>query len=206
LTEGQTGMRVLLAEVVDGVWRPGIGDPTVIGWATVVAYLIAAAGCLRAAWREPRPDGSRWPSGFWLALAAMMLALGVNKQLDLQSLVTVVGRRVLRAQGLYGRRRTYQVAFILAVAATCAGLLAVLLRACRYSVRGRRLATAGMVFVLGFVIIRASSFHHVDALIAARLGGMKWNWIFELGGIAAVSLGAYRVAPVTAGRDVPIGQ
>ena len=53
----------------------------------------------------------------------------------------------------------------------------------------------GMVFVIGFVIIRASSFHHVDALLAARLGGMKWNWILELGGIAAVSLGAYRVAP-----------
>ena len=44
----------------------------------------------------------------------------------------------------------------------------------------------------------------IDALLAARLGGMKWNWIFELGGIAAVSLGAYRVAPVTVGRDAPI--
>jgi hypothetical protein len=50
-----------------------------------------------------------------------------------------------------------------------------------------------MMFVLGFVIIRAASFHHVDALLAARLGGMKWNWILELGGIAAVAAGAYRV-------------
>jgi hypothetical protein len=192
-------MRTLLAEVVDGVWRPGIGDPTVIGWATVAAYLVAASGCLRAAWRERRPDGPRRPSGFWLVLAALMLALGINKQLDLQSLVTVVGRGVLRARGLYGRRRTYQLAFILAVAAACASLLAALLWAGRRSPRRRWLALSGMIFVLGFVIIRASSFHHVDVLLAARLGGMKWNWIFELGGIAAVSLGAYRVAPAPAG-------
>jgi hypothetical protein len=196
-------MRTLLAEVVDGVWRPGIGDPTVIGWATVAAYLVAASGCLRAAWRERRPDGPRRPSGFWLVLAALMLALGINKQLDLQSLVTVVGRRVLRGRGLYGHRRAFQLAFILAVAFACAVLLAGLLRAGRRS-PGRRLATAGMVSVIGFVIIRAASFHHVDVLLAATLGGLRWNAIFELGGVAAVAAGAFRV-PRT-GRPIEAGQ
>ncbi len=51
-----------------------------------------------------------------------------------------------------------------------------------------------MLFILGFVLIRASSFHNVDVLLSARLGGVKWNWIFELGGIAVVGLAAFRIA------------
>ena len=50
-----------------------------------------------------------------------------------------------------------------------------------------------MVFILGFVLIRALSFHHVNALLGSRLGGVKWNWIFELGGIAIVAVAAFRV-------------
>jgi hypothetical protein len=51
-----------------------------------------------------------------------------------------------------------------------------------------------MLFILGFVVIRAASFHHVDAFLVARLGGVKWNWILELGGITFVALAALRVA------------
>ena len=188
---------MLLAVMVDGAWRPGIGDPTVVGWVTVVAYLAAAVGCFRAAWREPLPDGRgrTGPSPSWLMLAVLMVALGINKQLDLQTLVTEVGRGLFRERGLYERRRTYQAAFILAVALTGAGLLAAFLRASRRSLRHRWLALVGMMFLLGFVVIRASSFHHVNVLLAARLGGLKWNWIFELGGIAAIGLAAFAVTP-----------
>jgi hypothetical protein len=153
---------------------------------------MATIGCLRAAYRDRGPGGPHQPSRFWLVLTALMLLLGFNKQLDLQSLVTVVGRRVLRDWGLYGRRRTFQLAFILAVSIACAGLLAGLLWAGRRSPGRRGLALVGMVFVIGFVIIRAASFHHVDVLLAATLGGLKWNWILELGGIAAVAAGAFR--------------
>jgi len=47
---------------------------------------------------------------------------------------------------------------------------------------------------VGFVVIRADSFHHVDVFLAARLGRLKWNWILELGGVGAVGLAAVRVA------------
>ena len=48
---------------------------------------------------------------------------------------------------------------------------------------------------MGFVVIRAASFHHVDALLASRLGGLKWNWILELGGILIVAVGALPPRP-----------
>jgi hypothetical protein len=195
---------LLLAAVVGERWRPGIGDPTVMGWVTVAAYLVAAVGCWLAAWREPMPDGTRRPrsrpSRFWLALALLMLALGINKQLDLQSLATQIGRDVIKAWGLYSERRELQLGFILAVALVCVGALAAFLWAARRTLRSRWPAIAGMLFILGFVVIRAASFHNVDAFLAARLGGAKWNWILELGGIAIVSAAAFRVVLGPSGR------
>ena len=64
-------------------WRPGIGDPTAVGWATVVFYLVA---------------------------------LGLNKQLDLQSLLTAVGRDIAVAQGWYAQRKGVQLVFVAVVA------------------------------------------------------------------------------------------
>ena len=40
---------LLLAETVADGWRPGIGDPTALGWITVAAYLLGAVACGRAA-------------------------------------------------------------------------------------------------------------------------------------------------------------
>jgi hypothetical protein len=187
----------LMAEIVDGRWRPGIGDPTFVGWLTVVAYLVAAAGCGRAAWREPMPGGrdrSR-PSAFWLCVSAMMILLGLNKQLDLQSLFTSVGRRVLAGSGLYQERRHLQALFIGGVATSCVVLLGLSLWLARRSLRYRWLALVGMAMVMGFVLIRAASFHHVDAFLASRMGGLRWNWILELGGILIVAVAAFRLGP-----------
>jgi hypothetical protein len=195
---------IVVAEVVAGRWRPGIGDPTVLGWVTVAAYLFAALGCGLAAWREPMADGTRRPrarpSRFWLALAVLMLALGVNKQLDLQSLVTQIGRDVISAWGLYSERRELQFGFIVAVAMTCAGALGAFFWAARRTLKRRWPAIAGILFIMGFVVIRAASFHNVDAFLAARLGGMKWNWILELGGIAVVAVAAVRIILGPPGR------
>jgi hypothetical protein len=187
----------LWADLVQGRWRPGIGDPTVLGWVTVAAYIVAALGCGLAAWREPQSDGTRRPrarpSRFWLALSGLMLALGINKQLDLQSLLTQIGRDVITAWGLYSERRELQLGFILAVGVVCVGALVAFLWAARRTLTRRWPAIAGMLFILGFVIIRAASFHNVDAFLGARLGGLKWNWILELGGIAVVALAALRI-------------
>jgi hypothetical protein len=57
--------------------------------------------------------------------------------------------------------------------------------------------------ILAFVVIRASSFHHVDVLLASTLGGLRWNWILELSGIMVVGVSA---GWVCLQREVPIPQ
>ena len=168
-------------------WRPGIGDPTPVGWLTVAAYFLAAWLCLAAA-RATRIDRQHpsQPATFWIAIAAALILLGINKQLDLQTLLTQIGREVARCQGWYDQRRTVQAAFIAAVTAACIAALATLALLARRSLQRLWLALVGIVFLVCFIAIRAASFHHVDRLLGLRLGGLKINWILELGGIGCV--------------------
>src|SRR6266540_5387037 len=96
-------------------WRPGIGDPTFMGWLTVVGYFTAALLC----WMAGRSDQRAHPqSGYprqprlWFGLALLLTLLGVNKQLDLQTWFTLALKSAAEAQGWYEQRRVFQAAFI----------------------------------------------------------------------------------------------
>jgi hypothetical protein len=182
-----------LGVIIGNQWRPGIGDPTVLGWATVIAYLAAFLACWSAAAGEKRKRRRGEPcTPFWSWLALILLFLGVNKQLDLQSALTALGRHLAREQGWYDRRQEFQVRFIIIVAGIGLAALGWFAWMVRQASRGQLLALMGLVFLITFVLIRASSFHHVDLLLGVRLAGLKANWILELGGIGCVGLGALR--------------
>lgn len=178
----------MLAEVraggsvaIDG-WTPGIGDPTIYGWATLFAYAAAAILC----WRVHYTAGPAEQRA-WAALALFLAALAINKQLDLQTLLTDVGRTVAKAQGWYRERRMVQAAFIASL--MVGGLVAILLlftayRSASLALRG---ALAGTALLLVFVLVRASSFEKVDLLINSTIGGVRANHAMELGGIAIVA-------------------
>jgi hypothetical protein len=189
----------ILAATEQGHWRPGIGDPTAVGWFTVAAYLSAAFGC-GLNWLAERRAGRRRAGQasptVWLVMSGLMLFLGVNKQLDLQTLLGSIGREISRSQGWYAQRRVFQVLFIAGIAATGLVLLAALCWTVRRQWKQCILPLIGTVFLFVFVLTRASSFHHVDVLLRSEVQGIRWNWILELAGIAAVGLGA-----LTAWRD-----
>jgi hypothetical protein len=168
----------------DGRWSAGIGDPTVLGWVTVLAYGLAATLAAKCARRFQ-------PRGFWWAVAALMAFLAINKQLDLQSWVTEVGRDMAKAHGWYEGRHRVQAFFILCMALVGAlgGLLAV--HAWWPWIRRIAPTLVGVVVVIVFVVGRAASFHHVDQFLFSEVGGLRWNWLLELGGIALVCWGCW---------------
>src|SRR6185295_16494460 len=105
-----------IAVIEHGRWRPGIGDPDPLGWTITVAYFIACGLCVWAGVRERQAAGRArevlvWK--FWFILAGILLFLGFNKQLDLQSLLTQAGRDFAREEGLYEKRRGLQFVFVL---------------------------------------------------------------------------------------------
>ena len=84
-----------------------------------------------------------------------------------------------------------QIDFIIAVVLVGVWLIRSVLLLAGRNLPRLGVALVGIVFLCCFVAIRASSFHHVDRLLGADLGGLKINWIMELGGIVLVGLGAY---------------
>lgn len=171
-----------------GRWSPGIGDPTFVGWATVFFYFLASFCAYRVATRRSAALSvvELW---YWRVLAAGLAALGVNKQLDLQSALTEVGRILAHDQGWYETRREVQRVFILFVAMASllvAGVLSIVLR---HAPRETWLTILGVLGLVGFVAIRAASFHGMDAWLGGGVGGLRWNWVVELGSILVVLAG-----------------
>lgn len=179
-----------------GHWSPGIGDPTPMGWLTVCFYLLAAWLCYRVtvvALRAPASQ-ERAEQWLWYALGGGLLLLGINKQLDLQSAMTEVGRLVATHQGWYESRRAFQAWFIALIGALAlvAGVMLALMT--RKMPASTRITATGCLLLLAFVIIRAASFHHADVLISHAAAGLKVNWILEIGSLLIIGAGAIRRA------------
>lgn len=175
--------RASLRAAMEFNWRPGIGDPTVGGWLTVALYILAVVLCWKASFER---QAAQSESHIWRFLAVLFLALGINKQLDLQSAFTELGHMIAVNGGWYGRRHTVQVDFIMGAAALCGIAGAALLVWARRAAAPCKLAILGTAVVFGFVLIRAASFHRVDLLINNTVFGLRWNWIVEIGGILIV--------------------
>lgn len=172
-------------------WSPGIGDPHIMGWITVVVYAACALAALQLSIRNPFHGPGAWRERvFWAGVCALMLCLAVNKQLDLQSLMTAIGRCHAKLNGWYNERQAMQRGFIRALA--LGALLLALGTAwfLRASLRRNALAVLGLALVLSFVVIRAVGFHDVDKLISTDVMSIRVNWIFELSGLVLILLSA----------------
>lgn len=174
-------------------WKPGIGDPTFLGWLTVAAYLAGGLICWRAA-RKARPiDGNACL--FWLAFTALMVLLGINKQLDLQSLFTAVLKQFAKSTGWYEDRRIFQGIFIVVIAFFGLAFAVLAWVWTSRTLPQHRLALVGGIFLLSFIVVRAASFHHFDEFLGASLAFLRMNHLLELGGIACIAWAALRNAP-----------
>ena len=122
----------------------------------------------------------------WTAISILFLGLGINKQLDLQSALTAAGRVIAFAQGWYGQRQFVQLAFIICAAIVCVSVVITLLIWTRHGPLSTWFALLGTILVIGYVLIRAASFHHIDRFIGSTVLGFRWNWLLEMGGIGVV--------------------
>ena len=165
-----------------------IGDPTPLGWATTLAYFVAAAVAAWAAWRAVA--GAR---AFLWATSLGLLALGVNKQLDAQTWIFRAGRDATIEAGLYETHR----ADVHLAAAVIAGVIGVtMVVAIVVMVRrviGRAVVLlAGALLVMTYVVIRQAIFHGIEPL--ASHDGDASIAAIELVGIGLIAIGAVRMA------------
>lgn len=184
-------------------WSSGIGDPNLIGWVTVICYFACAFQCLRVLAKAPRIFDApvRRQKALWGGLVLLMLFLGINKQLDLQSLLTELGRLMAQRQGWYEDRRNVQRVFIFTLAGGGVVTGVLLLWFYRSVVRTHRLAIAGVFILTLFIVMRASVFHRVAAPFGVPKPGLWLNAALELAGILLIGLNARVLLRENAGQD-----
>jgi hypothetical protein len=167
-----------------GGWHPKIGDPSFMGWFTVGSYFGCAILSFIVALASQK--GDRRSFFFWGMISIFMIVLGINKQLELQSLLTEVGRQIAKAQGWMDQRRIVQFWFIVAFGTTTMTAFLLIAIIMRNLFRQHILVFTGLFVLLTFVITRAASFQHFDEMLGMRFFGAKMNWLLELTGIFSI--------------------
>lgn len=196
------------AEPVAGsqAWTLGFHDAYLAGWLIFLGYFVAAAACFFAMRvsiigarmaaeykgndrrKACRRKAYRASIAFWGMLGCLLLFLGVNKQIDLQTWLTEFGREVARKQGWYEHRRDVQHWFVAAVAASGTLALTYALARTRQLMPRHVLAFIGVMVLGCFIALRTSSFHDVSAWLRRDLFGVQMNWMLEFAGIALIGL------------------
>jgi len=160
-------------------WKPGIGDPTFIGWFAVFAYFSTAALCAYVASRLDRRISASQRKAWWI-LALVLVVLGTNKQLDLQGLLMELGRSFASRHGVYEKRRVIQMIFLFLLAAVSLAAVFLWFWMNRRNWREQGYMLVGSVFLVTFVLVRAASFHHFQDFFAFPLGGVRLHRVIEL--------------------------
>jgi len=184
-------------------WRPGMGDPTAAGWAITIGYLLGLALCLwnlfLTRYESPSP-GRRRHALFWIALSALMLGLGLNKQLDLQTWLWLAGKHIAREQGWYEQRRAVQAIFVGGIGLSGLALLSLFYWLVRDDLRRHLAALLGITSLLSFVSVAAASLHHIDVVLGWRYAQLSIGRTLEAGGVLLVCASALHAAIVSKRR------
>ena len=166
-----------------------MGDPTFIGWFAVFAYFFTAVLCAYVAHRLDRRMKTSQGRAWWI-LALVLIALGTNKQLDLQGLLMELGRSFAGQHGLYEKRRVLQMIFLFLLAVLSLTTLFLWFWMNRAHWREHGFMLVGSVFLVTFVLVRAASFHHFQDFFGFPLGGIKLHRVIELFAIGWLAVSA----------------
>lgn len=174
---------------MNGLWRPGIVDPSFVGWFTVFSYYTCAGLSLAFLLKARRClDGAE--RRFAVVMTCLLLGLGLIKNLDLFSLVSGIGRLIAEKRGWIESRRAFQAGLMLLVVV---GFVVLFTRAVKQEAfarirRERAPELACLVYLCLFVLLRGISLHQLGALLSFEVFGVRLNWIAELGGLGTLAL------------------
>lgn len=157
--------------------------PSIFSLFAAVVYAGVAIACLFAAAsaRRYRQPPAHWK--IWAAIALVFLLLAAMRSFGLEEVIRQFFRDLLRLEGAYVERRTYQRWLAGAVILGICGLFAFGFRRQSRSMRGRRnmalLAAQASTLAMAMLVgLRFVSLHQIDQLL---YGPLKLNWFADLG-------------------------
>lgn len=181
-------------------WHFQCDNPTILGWSVVAFYATAALSCAVAALmsssrrRRGLHLGRDCGPGIWWVLAVALTLLGVNKQLNLQTMLIVVLRHVSFTEGWWGQRREVQLIFSAVFGVGVALLLMWLALRHREFFQKNPQAFWGVIILGVFVALRAATINHADEFLRIDLRDEQWAWIFEVSGSVLIGIGGVQAS------------
>lgn len=187
-------------------WLSRLGDPDAVDWTITLGYLTIAWLNLRVA---RRTCGTQMHIArerrCWRVFAIIMLLLGVNKQLDLQLLALLIGRRFAQALGAYPYHRVIQAVAVGIIIVLAIAAAVLIMRRLHGTSRPLRSAGAGVAMLLGYIAARSLSFTHLDDLLGIWVVNIHLYWALEIFAQCCILVStvlAVRTATKTAGPHV----
>lgn len=187
----------------EGYWRFGFNDQSPGRIAITVFYALLSAACgfivfgrkstkaissfsheSSSAIPGVKYDEIRW---FWATLFVILVLLGINKQLDFQTLAGDIMRTMAKIQGWYETRKSFQIHIMSMLAGCSAALLTFILYKMRKARPDVIPALMGIIILIGFIVLRGVSLHSIDDVLSTRIAGFRlYGWI-EFFGLALIA-------------------
>lgn len=165
------------------------GHLTALGWTTLALYLAASLVSFRAA-VVCRSQDSATTRRAWVWLGVILAVLGLNKEIDLQTLLIELGRQLAFSEHLYKYRLQFHTVFFLGFVLLLVGWLTVtLLRSpakIQRLVRQLPLVAIGCASICAYIVIRAASIDHVDQILGFDFEHIPFLWLLEAGGLLLI--------------------
>ena len=165
------------------------GHLTALGWAMLALYLVTALLTFRAAFVANFASSPKM-SRVWICLGVILAVLGLNKQVDLQTLLIELGRHMALREHLFAYRlELYFIFFVVFILGIIALLATVILRfstELRTFARRFPLALCGCGLISIYIVIRATSIDNVDFMLGFDLTQIPFLWLLEAGGLMLI--------------------
>jgi predicted RNA-binding Zn-ribbon protein involved in translation (DUF1610 family) len=176
------------ATVENGRWHANIADPTFLGWLTVIAY-IAAAICCGVKAKYSKQYGGNYR--FWIGLACLLLLLGINKQLNLQSLFGQIFHDSAVVNSWFERSESIKIAFFALLSMLVFfGSIGFRLYLAN-SWRNYKIAWIGLLLLGSFFMLQAANTNKIQDFFEKTIAGIGIDHMLEIAAITLIALGTY---------------
>ena len=174
-------------------WRLQFNDNTPGGWIATLLYAVVIFLCWNAfAHRKTAKAGQAALSlQFWFSFSLAVTALGINKQLDLQTPLFQMGRVMFIRAGTFEYFRLFEFVvgiITIAVGATVAAYLWMIARPAGSIERFVIFAALGL---LAFAVLRFASFNHLPIPL---MGRHRPSLAVEIAALTFLSCAVWRVS------------
>jgi hypothetical protein len=145
-------------------WLSRSGDTTFWSWVITFLYAITMGFAVYYVVKiKGKESGDK--RFLWICISLFLIGMGINKQLDLQIVLTMAGSFIAEHQGWYEQRRLIQKIFTIGFLIGISAAGGVILFRIRRIIRQSIVELAGVAILVFFAVIRAGSINHLNKAI-----------------------------------------